>query len=141
MARFLTLAIAVAAVTMCMETTANAQYSNGYLFGSGIGANFGGHGFVRGYTPREQPPYFAKFPPVYYSHPVKRPYGFSPYAVPGGIAPAEMSYAKPTPVTVKNPFFKGDVVPVQAPKNKNSEIKNKSVRIMNPYVTKLVQSK
>jgi hypothetical protein len=33
-------------------------------------------------------PHFAAFPPVYYSHVVPRPYGYSPYAyVPGVVAP------------------------------------------------------
>jgi len=37
----------------------------------------------------DQPvPYYAVHPPVYYSHVVRRPYGYSPYAdVPGVVAP------------------------------------------------------
>lgn len=34
-------------------------------------------------------PYYSLFPPVYYSHPVARPYGYSPFAYPPGtITPA-----------------------------------------------------
>jgi hypothetical protein len=30
-------------------------------------------------------PYFAAFPPVYYSYPVPRTYGYSPFAYPPGV--------------------------------------------------------
>jgi hypothetical protein len=34
-------------------------------------------------------PYYSLYPPVYYSHPVARPYGYSPFAYPPGtITPA-----------------------------------------------------
>lgn len=107
MKRLLALVAAIAAVTVMTEATASAQgFGNGYQFGAGFNQGFGncgGFGFRA--TPREQPPYFAQFPPVYYSHIVKRPYGISPYAAPPGIAPVEMNYVAPEPVTVTNPFF------------------------------------
>lgn len=43
------------------------------------------------YSPNAQRgiPHFAAFPPVYYSHVVPRPYGYSPYAyVPGVVTPS-----------------------------------------------------
>jgi hypothetical protein len=58
----------------------------------------------------EEPPYFAKFPPVYYSHIVPRPYGISPYAAPPGIAPAEMFV--PQPAKIDNPYFLEESAPV-----------------------------
>lgn len=53
----------------------------------------------------DQIPYFAQNPPVYYSYPVKRPYGLSPYPFPGTVgygmkaepAPAE----KPAPAPAR----------------------------------------
>ena len=103
------LSLAIVMTTMAMySSSSDAQYNDGYRFGSGLRFS---RGFCGGcYTPREQPPYFAKYPPVYYSGKVSRPYGISPYAAPPGVAPVEMSV--PQPVTVKNPFFDVEVAPV-----------------------------
>ena len=64
---------------------------------------------VQGYsgyrpTPRAQAPYFAKYPPVYYSHSVKRPYGVSPYAVnQGGLPSAVQSqFPRTNPIVKRN---------------------------------------
>ena len=111
--------------------------------GFGIGGTFRG-GF-------DEPPYFAKFPPVYYSHPVARPYGISPYAVPPGIVPVEMTIA-PKPKKVVNPFF--PKAPEQEPKankekrldapSKQDAAKEKSAsvtrpkRILNPFYSNFV---
>jgi len=86
----------------------NGCYGSGYGYGAGFFANqFGHRGFI---TPREQPPYFAQYPPVYYNGIVSRPYGVSPFAVPAGITPVEMTV--PPPVSIKNPFFDNPVAPV-----------------------------
>ena len=73
------------------------------------------------------PPYFALQPPVYYSQPVARPYGYSPYAYPRWI---ETPQPKPVvkPAMISNPFV--------TPKVKKAE-PNKAVTaqmIFNPYV-------
>ncbi len=86
-------------------------YGNGY--GLGLGANqafpFPGQNAWAGFSTREEPPYFAKFPPVYYSHIVRRPYGVSPYAAPPGIAPVEMqAQYQPVPEVIVNPYFAPD---------------------------------
>ena len=73
-------------------------------------AKAGGHGlsysyypsFYRAYT-TDKIPYFAAHPPVYYSHIVPRPYGWSPYAYPPGtpmpeVAPAPAPEVAPTVV-------------------------------------------
>ena len=36
------------------------------------------------------PPYFSLHPPVYYSQPVARSYGYSPYAYPGSVVTPEV---------------------------------------------------
>jgi hypothetical protein len=133
MKRLLALAVAIAAVSMFAETNANAQgFGSGYQFGAGINSVHCG-GFARGFQ-REQPPYFAKFPPVYYSGIVKRPYGISPYAAPAGIAPVEMSHAPAEAVTIKNPFF-DKAAPVKAPAKPKSESGNKVTVVTNPYMS------
>lgn len=50
-------------------------------------------------------PYFSLFPPVYYSTPVARPYGFSPFALPPGVQPAEGIVGPGEPQMTVNPFF------------------------------------
>lgn len=79
-------------------------YGEGYGFGLGCQAPFfvGNFGYVR---PSEEIPYFAKFPPVYYSHIVPRPYGVSPYAAPPGIVPTEYMVQPMTqPEVIRNPY-------------------------------------
>lgn len=122
---FAVAAIAGLAVTTADCPNAEAQsYRNGFQFGTGVnqsfrgnnahrnrygGGFFGGGGFgvgTIGILDRiEEPPYFARFPPVYYSGIVRRPYGISPYAAPPGIAPVELTVPVAVePLTVKNPY-------------------------------------
>jgi hypothetical protein len=51
------------------------------------------------------PPYFAIHPPVYYSHAIPRPYGYSPYAYP--------ATTPPIPELVKPAVFHNPFVPKQ----------------------------
>jgi hypothetical protein len=48
-------------------------------------------------------PYYALFPPVYYSYPVARPYGYSPFAYPPGTITPEVTQ-KTAAVEYRNPF-------------------------------------
>lgn len=97
-------------------TDVNAQnvygraYGDGYGFGMGLQSPFfvGNFGYVR---PSEEIPYFAKFPPVYYSHIVPRPYGVSPYATPPGIVPTEfMVQPLAQPEVIRNPYVDQELV-------------------------------
>jgi len=141
MIRLLAMAIAVAAFSLMTSSSAQAQgFNGGYQLGAGFNANRCGGFGVGNYTPREQPPYFAMHPPVYYSHIVKRPYGVSPFAAPAGIAPVEMSYPQVQPLSVKNPFF-GKDMNVKAPaKAQSKKTNNKSAMIVNPYIENLVKN-
>ncbi|MEM9410194.1 MAG: hypothetical protein AAGA30_03720, partial [Planctomycetota bacterium] len=116
------LSLAVVLTTMAVySASSEAQFNDGYRFGAGAG--FGrGLFFGSRLVPREQPPYFAQFPPVYYSGIVRRPYGISPYAAPPGIAPVELSV--PQPVTVKNPFFDTPVEVAPASAESNEEVQS-----------------
>ena len=90
MKRILAIALTVAAVTIMTDSTANAQINtSGFGFGVGLNqagsAAFGGRrgfgggvGFLGPFNSVrrfEQPPFFARFPPVYYDRIVRRPYG------------------------------------------------------------------
>lgn len=49
-------------------------------------------------------PYFAAFPPVYYSQPVPRTYGYSPFAYPPGVMTPEV-VQEVEPQVIENPYF------------------------------------
>src|SRR5262245_13412112 len=57
----------------------------------------------------ESIPYFALHPPVYYSYPVPRSYGYSPFAYPFGSPTPEIEWGppkvekKPEPKLMSNP--------------------------------------
>ena len=140
MTRLLILAIAVAAMVFTSNSNASAQsYNNGYGFGTGVlsSGGFGSGAFAGGFT---APPYFAQFPPVYYSGIVRRPYGISPYAAPAGIAPVELNALNGgvvvQPLTVKNPYMNqsrpaaATSKPVKAAK---PTLNNKTTWVKNPH--------
>jgi len=110
------------ALLLGMTSAASAQWGFG-----GYGGGYGyGYGFGEAYS-MNPPPYFAMFPPVYYSGITPRPYGFSPFAYPPGVMTPQPSvvstggyrrYARrpvasrastasaprPAPVIIENPF-------------------------------------
>jgi hypothetical protein len=90
--------VAAMAIFCASTGEANAQVGGAPPF---LGYGFFGNGLY-GSIGWQTPPYYALFPPVYYSFPVPRPYGYSPFAYPPG-------YVTPTiePVQAKqiiNPF-------------------------------------
>jgi hypothetical protein len=99
-----------------------------------------GHGWGFGYGWRsiyqtqelENVPYFSLYPPVYYSYPVARTYGYSPWAYPPGTVTPE---APPAPKTIENPY-----VPEKSkakPKAKPATDKSAGPRtIINPHLGK-----
>ena len=93
--------IVVMMAALIFASDANAQCSQGY---SGYRS-----------TPRAQLPYFAKYPPVYYSHSVKRPYGISPYAVKQGGLPSAIKHQFPrtNPIVKRNPVTAEAVPPAR----------------------------
>ena len=97
-------ALLVALVASAIPNVATAAY----------GPYFSYHGpWAYGYYQqdryRQSAPYFALYPPVYYSYPVARPYGYSPYAwLPGTVAASE---ARPIrPLLTRNPYVPSEVV-------------------------------
>lgn len=103
--------------------SAQAQIGPGFGWGGGYGYGMGLYGLMN----TEPPPYYALFPPVYYSVPVARPYGYSPFAYPPGTMTPE-----PASLPVKevmNPYVprkstpKPSVLTASAPRE-----------ILNPFV-------
>lgn len=110
------LVVAAIATAFCLVPSETTQAQmGGYQWGTGFG--FGQVNALRFTTPREDLPYFAKYPPVYYGDLVRRPYGFSPYAMPPGIMPAEYSapVSRPCAQTIVNPYVPQQVEPVPTP--------------------------
>ncbi len=54
---------------------------------------------------REHVPYFALHPPVYYTQPVGRPYGWSPFAYPAWVPTPLLE--PPRPMVIQNPYVVG----------------------------------
>lgn len=117
-------------------------------FNRGFNNGFGGLGWGGGYDCCDfaelyrqlynNLPYFALHPPVYYSEPVPRTYGYSPFAYPPGVMTPEV--CAPQPVTINNPYVPS-VSPAGTQKTVNSD-RSAAVSapieplvVENPYVT------
>src|SRR5437764_7667500 len=79
-------------------STAQAQDGCG---GYGWGCD-SGYGWMYN-SLRYEVPHFAAYPPVYYSVPVPRTYGYSPFAYPPYVMTPDVVEEK-KPVTIINPF-------------------------------------
>lgn len=92
--------------------------------------SFWGGGFPfdgQGIYIREYIPYYALYPPVYYSYPVARPYGYSPFAYPPGTRTPEV--VKPEPLTIKNQFVPEET----SGQPRQDRLATAPLRIANPY--------
>ena len=82
-------------------------------------------------------PYYSAFPPVYYSYPVPRPYGFSPFAyLPHVQTPSIGECAQPEEIT--NPYApSSDADAEETAAEKTTALPSRSVPLVvfNPYVT------
>lgn len=126
----------IVALAMLLVSAAEPVQAQGYV-GSGIGCGFGAVGYgsfgqlgspyALGRIP--VPPYFALHPPVYYSQPVARTYGYSPFAYPGSVRTPEVVSA-PTAKVITNPH----VTPTKGEKKK-VDLNLAQLEILNPYVT------
>jgi len=82
-------------------------------------------------------PYFAAFPPVYYSYPVPRTYGYSPFAYPPGVMTPEL-VVDSAPLQIINPYVPStqqDEAKTQADKTASTGRQPQPLVILNPYVT------
>jgi len=106
---------------------------------AGNGYGDGGYGFpglynyyVNPYYPSDRRmPYFAEHPPVYYSFPVARPYGLSPYAYPPTYEPPVVV----EPLVVPNPHVKAKPSAAEI-EDRRAERRRapEPVVVWNPYV-------
>ena len=78
--------VVAAAIWGVSSVEASAQVGGGSPF---LAYGFFGNGLY-GQLSGQSPPFYALFPPVYYSAPVPRPYGYSPFAYPPGFTTPEV---------------------------------------------------
>jgi hypothetical protein len=123
--------------------SAAANQASAQTAGGCSGGYFGGYGYWdigRLYGVLAQNvPYYAAFPPVYYSVPVPRTYGYSPFAYPPGVMTPEVEVSQP--VTIDNPYYSRKVEPANlksapAPADKTTSVKPTKgpLVVLNPYV-------
>jgi hypothetical protein len=107
---------AVAALLFAAPQAANAYWPFGFYGGGGYGYGFGAWNnpsYWNGGIYASPLPYYAQFPPVYYSHQITaRHYGASPYAWYAGQEPITyVPMAEPrseaAPLMVVNPYVPG----------------------------------
>jgi hypothetical protein len=82
-------------------------------------------------------PYFAAFPPVYYSYPVPRTYGYSPFAYPPGVMTPDV-LVESQPLEIINPYVpstKQEEAKTQADQTAATSRQPQPLVILNPYVT------
>jgi len=105
----------------------------------GGGFGYGGFGFDVGRlydVLGQNVPHFAAFPPVYYSAPVPRTYGYSPFAYPPGTATPDL----PSPIIaakeILNPYVPASTVAEKAEADKvtQSDSTPQPLAIVNPFV-------
>lgn len=83
-------------------------------------------------------PYYSLYPPVYYSVPVPRTYGWSPFAYPPGVMTPEIADCQPE--VIVNPHVEGSVqrqrgvIRKQPPVDRSASIVRPQV-IVNPFAT------
>lgn len=82
-------------------------------------------------------PYFAAHPPVYYSYPVPRTYGYSPFAYPPQVLTPEV--APVAPLEIVNPFVPSSTSENKPKPTQDQAVENratpiKPVVVMNPFV-------
>ncbi len=131
---------------------ASAQGFGGPGLGPGIGRGGIGYGIGLGGGTRIStiwdlylrnripiPPYFALHPPVYYSAPVARSYGYSPFAYSGDVPTPEIIPMELSKV-ITNPYVQQATVESQPPAvPKGDDFTQQSLMIVNPFVTEFTE--
>ncbi|MCC7086477.1 MAG: hypothetical protein IT427_15865 [Pirellulales bacterium] len=142
MKRVVLFGLVIALFSMVGVPSAQAQFGDGGFGGIGaLGINFP-YGLYGNRV--NQVPYYAMFPPVYYSRPVPRSYGWSPFAYPPGITTPEVEVVEAQEII--NPFVpekrldppNSDAKPSSAKRDKVASLRGPVPQIViNPYVKQM----
>ena len=117
-------------VAFCLAGPLVAEVrADGYLGRTGLPwFAYGYSGSLYGLGRLPVPPYYAIHPPVYYSLPQARPYGYSPFAYSGNYQPP----AEPARRLVRNPFIED--APLPEPAQPQSDVTTSTARLIaNPF--------
>lgn len=109
--------------------------------GLGLGFGIGGNNDICGFAELYRQlynnlPYFALHPPVYYSYPVPRTYGYSPFAYPPYVMTPEIAF-EAQPVTIINPHVpksKKDSSKPKVDRTAAASAPSQPLVIVNPFV-------
>jgi hypothetical protein len=119
-----------ALVAIVLATTAPAMADGACGYGGGYGY---GLGYLYGNL-EYHVPYFAAHPPVYYSHPVPRTYGYSPFAYPPGVMTPEI-VEESQPLELINPHVQSSTSEAMPQdRSTRSQRMPQPLVVMNPYV-------
>jgi hypothetical protein len=108
----------------------------------GFGMGFGGYNDICGYAELYRQlynnlPFYALHPPVYYSYPVPRTYGYSPFAYPPYVMTPEFAGAA-QPLEIINPHVEStEAKPTKSTKSDHSAATSARVEplvVINPFV-------
>ncbi len=120
-------AFLVVVVSSCVPGVAAAQ--GPYISHRVPVATYWGYHWPSLYS-QEHIPYFAQHPPVYYSYPVRRTYGLSPYAWPPVVTTAQRRHPAKPPLVIRNPYVVSSGVAVARP----GASRKAALQIVNSYV-------
>lgn len=120
---------AAAVLVGATAPTAQAQTCGGYGWGYGYLYN----------SLEYNVPYFAAHPPVYYSYPVPRTYGYSPFAYPPHVMTPEVVHEGTVqPAVIINPYVpSNDSHKAEPPEDRTASASSQPqpLVIINPYVS------
>ncbi len=123
----------MALVLVCGLAGGEVQAQCGGSFGGGFGAWDVGRLYQ---VLSQNVPYYSAFPPVYYSAPVPRSYGYSPFAYPPGTMTPEIVETVSAQEIV-NPYVVPTSTEASAPQEDQvtkSESPPEALVVMNPFV-------
>ena len=130
MTRTLSFALSFVAAGLVAAVSVPAQAGDGcFGYGWGMGQLYNSLEY--------RVPYFAAHPPVYYSYPVPRTYGHSPFAYPPHFRTPEIA-AEPVALEISNPYVlpKQDAdKPIEAERAVQTLSAPEPLVIHNPYVS------
>jgi hypothetical protein len=125
---FASVLFVLALVLMSVSQARACDGYGGYGYGCGLGWLYNSLDY--------RVPYFAAHPPVYYSYPVPRTYGYSPFAYPPGVMTPDVEMDT-VPLEIINPYVPSSQQTAPEP-DTDRTVQSKSTAqplvIVNPFV-------
>lgn len=135
-ARYILVLLAVLTFAVAESNSAQAQcgaYGGGYWGAFDVGDLYR--------VLEQNVPHYAAFPPVYYSAPVPRTYGYSPFAYPPGVMTPDIEEPA-EPAEIINPYYSESAESEpeeQADRMTEADSISEPLVITNPYISSEAQ--